>query len=559
MPTGAELLLRGLMDRGVEVLYMNPGTDSAPIQRAIEVAQAAGEPAPRLVLCPHEIVALAAAHAHYAVTGRMQAVFVHVDVGTQNLGSMVHNAARAEASVLIIAGLTPFDESGTVPGGRTNTVHWMQDVPDQPGIVRQYVKATFNPGRASLVHETIQRAADLATAEPCGPVYVTVGREMLMESAPAPASARIAERLSAGPSREAVRRSVAEIRLSRRPVLMTTRIGRHPEAVAPFVRLAELIGARVVDQRERMNIPATHPLVAPDAAQTWNDADLVIALDAPIPWVLGHGGPGPECRVIAVGDDPFQTTMPNWAFPADLRITSSARLWVEAVLAQLEADSAAAVRFPEPAALGSPSSAGRETPIGSGRLAPDALLGAFGARLTEADRLIDEAATSTPAVARAMPRTLPATLFRSGGSGLGWSPGALLGMQVADPRPTVVVVGDGGFLFGTPVAALTALRRADVGGLIIVLHNGGYAASSRPVHELYPERRPGEGQPPATAFDAELDIAALARACGAVGVTIAGADDLAAGVDTAISRWRAGDLVVVDAHVSSPWIEADGS
>ena len=75
---------------------MNPGTDSAPIQRAIEVAQAAGEPAPRLVLCPHEIVALAAAHAHYAVTGRMQAVFVHVDVGTQNLGSMVHNAARAE-------------------------------------------------------------------------------------------------------------------------------------------------------------------------------------------------------------------------------------------------------------------------------------------------------------------------------------------------------------------------------------------------------------------------------------------------------------------------------
>ena len=102
------------------------------------------------MLCPHETVALAAAHAHFAVTGRVQAVFVHVDVGTQNLGAMVHNAARAEAGVLILAGLTPFDETGTVPGSRDVTVHWMQDIPDQAGIVRQYVKAaSTRSGRAS--------------------------------------------------------------------------------------------------------------------------------------------------------------------------------------------------------------------------------------------------------------------------------------------------------------------------------------------------------------------------------------------------------------------------
>lgn len=555
-PTGAELLLRSLAERGVERIYINPGTDTAPLQHAVALAAAAGRPGPALVLCPHETVALAAAHAHFIATGRVQAVLVHVDVGTQNLGSMVHNASRGGAGVIVLAGLTPYDESGTVPGGRDATVHWMQDVPDQHGIVRQYVKASFAPSRASLVHGTIHRAIDIASAEPSGIVYVTLGREMLMETAPEPAPARLTAPFAAGPGDDAVRASLEEIRASRHPVLVTTRVGRDPAAAASFTRFAELIGARVFDQRERMNLPGAHPLVVDpaDAATVWAQADLAIVIDSPVPWIIGHAGPRPECRVLVVDEDPLQTTMPNWAFPADLRITSSPRRWLETIVGALEREGFAPAA-PGPAEPGEPLASVGPPLSGPGDvLAPEHVLAAVAGRLAEDDRLIDEGATNSAAVARLIPRTLPGTLFRSGGSGLGWALGALLGIQLADPAgSTLAVVGDGGFMFGAPVAALTALRRAEVSGLVVVMQNGGYAASSRPVHELFPDR--GDEQPAATVFGDDLDVAGIAAACGATGVSVSTRADLDGGLDRAVAAWRRRELVVVDAKVTSPWIE----
>ena len=549
-PSGAELLVQALIEQGIDTVYINPGTDTAPFAHAIEVATAAGRPAPRLVLCPHEIVALAAAHAHFAVTGQVQAVFVHVDVGTQNLGSMIHNASRAEAGVLILAGLTPYDETGTVPGSRDATVHWMQDVPDQAGIVRQYVKAAFSPAHADLIPSTVRRAVELAAALPSGPVYLTLGREMLMAPGAEPPPRRPTERYPAAPSAAAIQASVREIRASRHPVLVTSRVGRDLAAVAPFVRLAETLGAPVVDQRERMNLPGTHPLATGDAEAALAQADLVIVVDAPVPWLLGHGGPRPDCRILVVETDPVQTAMPNWAFPADLRITATPRLWLEAVMAELDGDATHATAS-SPASPAAPVTA----PPASGEagLRPEDVLVALAAHLRDEDRLIDESATTSPAVAAALPRSRPGTRFRSGGSGLGWALGALLGAQIADPAgESLVVVGDGGFLFGAPVSAFAALRRAGVGGLVIVMQNGGYAASSRPVHELFPD--PHRAQPPATAFDTGIDIAKIAEACGAVGVTLASRDDLEPGIRSAVEAWRRGELAVIGARVASPWI-----
>src|SRR5690625_85513 len=99
--SGAEILLRTLAERGVDVIFLNPGTDTAPIAEGAETLTRRGLNAPRLVLCPHETIALAAAHGYFINTGKLAGVFVHVDVGTQNLGSMVHNVFRANAGVII--------------------------------------------------------------------------------------------------------------------------------------------------------------------------------------------------------------------------------------------------------------------------------------------------------------------------------------------------------------------------------------------------------------------------------------------------------------------------
>src|SRR5690606_11278969 len=121
----------GLVAGGVDVIFGNLGSDHPALIEALARARARGEARPAVVLAPHEASALAAAHGYALVSGRAQAVFVHVDVGTANLGGGVHNAARSRVPVLIFAGLTPFTMEGELPGTRTTYPNHLQDVRDQ--------------------------------------------------------------------------------------------------------------------------------------------------------------------------------------------------------------------------------------------------------------------------------------------------------------------------------------------------------------------------------------------------------------------------------------------
>jgi thiamine pyrophosphate-dependent acetolactate synthase large subunit-like protein len=76
------------------------------------------------------------------------------------------------------------------------------------------------------------------------------------------------------------------------PVIVTARSARTPQGIDLLVELAELLGARVHDQRMRMNFPSSHPLYArpnydvllPNIV----DGDVVLALEAQDMWGLTH-------------------------------------------------------------------------------------------------------------------------------------------------------------------------------------------------------------------------------------------------------------------------------
>src|ERR1700739_3840874 len=131
LKTTAEHLVSLLAAHGVEYLFLNPGTDTAPVQEAVYSLAEAGVPAPTVLLSTFESVSLAAAHAYWKMTGRPQAVFVHVDAGTQNLGAMVHNVLRGRAGVVGIAGKTPYGEEGGPSGGGNRPGRGRRDRPDQ--------------------------------------------------------------------------------------------------------------------------------------------------------------------------------------------------------------------------------------------------------------------------------------------------------------------------------------------------------------------------------------------------------------------------------------------
>src|SRR5579871_1813972 len=179
--TGAEAILQLLVASGVEYVFLNPGTDTAPIQEALVALAGDGERVPTLVPCLYENVAMAAAHGYFLVTRKPQLVVVHVDVGTQNLGGNVHDAMRGQAGVVVLAGRSPYTVDGTVPGSRDRPIQWQQDVTDQIGILRGYAKWSHELGRVDTLYQLIPRAVQIAASEPCGPVYMTAAREVLMQ------------------------------------------------------------------------------------------------------------------------------------------------------------------------------------------------------------------------------------------------------------------------------------------------------------------------------------------------------------------------------------------
>ncbi|MGE0650954.1 MAG: thiamine pyrophosphate-binding protein, partial [Alphaproteobacteria bacterium] len=218
----AEAYLQVLADRGIDYLFGNAGTDFAPLIEAYSKLRAGGVKVPEPVTCPHENVAMAMAQGFYAMTGRPQAVMVHVNVGTANAMCMLINAYRGNVPILFSAGRTPFSETATLTGSRTGEIHWPQEMFDQRAMVREVVKWDYELPNAEVVETAVDRALNAAMSYPRGPVYLTLPREVL--AAPADdftfdSPSRHACASPPQPDPEAIARAAAMIAKAENPLI----------------------------------------------------------------------------------------------------------------------------------------------------------------------------------------------------------------------------------------------------------------------------------------------------------------------------------------------------
>lgn len=61
-------------------------------------------------------------------------------------------------------------------------IHWIQDVPDQAAIVRQYCRYTAEVRVGHNIKQLVNRAIQIATSDPKGPTYLTASREALEQA-----------------------------------------------------------------------------------------------------------------------------------------------------------------------------------------------------------------------------------------------------------------------------------------------------------------------------------------------------------------------------------------
>jgi acetolactate synthase I/II/III large subunit len=581
--TTSTAFLEALAEAGVRYIFANLGSDHPGLIEALAQANAegraplAGGPGrssppgsrvPQLVVCPHETVALSAAHAYASVTRQPQAVLVHVDAGTQNLGGAVSNAMRGRVPVLIFAGAAPFTITGELPAGRNEFIHWIQDVPDQRGILRGYVKYDNEIRTGRNVKQVVQRALQIARSEPAGPVYL-VGPREVMEEQVEPYTADPAEYPPVSPAaltEETADEIATALAGARNPLIVTSYLGRNPAAVPALVELAELLAIPVLESAAfHVNFPGDHPLHAgyqfttSAQNQVLAAADVILVLDSDVPWIHATSRPSPDAAIYVVDIDPIKAGMSMWHVPARRIAAADSKAAVEQITRFVRDNVLLDAGVVEVrSAVAADTSRARRAALDAleqpdpGVITPRYLTACVRELLDGTDALVlTEAITNYQVVAEHLRASRPGSLIGSGGGSLGWAGGGAVGAKLACPERTVVcLTGDGSFLFGVPSSAQWVARRYGTPALTIIYDNRGWAAPKFSALLVHPDGAAAAADDFHVSFEPEADLPGVARAAGgAYGVTVSDPGELPRVLKDALAVVHGGRSAVVSVHL----------
>jgi acetolactate synthase-1/2/3 large subunit len=530
MVTASASMLEALQEAGVSYIFANFGSDHPALIEAIAEARSLGRPIPAVVTCPHEMVAMTCAHGYAQLTGRAQAVVVHVDCGTQSLGGAVHNAAKARIPVFVFAGLSPSTQEGEAAGSRNEFIQWIQDVPDQRGIVRQYMKYDNELRNAGNVKQIVHRSLQLAHSDPKGPVYLVGAREV-MEAETKSVAIDVAEwpPIAPTPLPEAAAASLADaMQKAVRPLVVTSYVGRNPAAVTELVRFCNRLGVGVLESvPSYVNFPHHDPLYQ---GNHWNhpfqnralaEADFILVVDSDVPWIPTVSKPSDGASVAIIDVDPLKQSTPLWSIKARQSYRADAATafaQLNARLDRIEIDEDAAERRRRHYAVRHRERKAeldrREAPSGD-VITPEYLTACVRREVGPEAVVLNEGITNYPAICDHMARELAGTMFASGGGSLGWTGGAAIGMKLAAPGKTfVALTGDGSYMFSAPSAVHWMARRYRTPFLQIIYNNRGWNAPRFSALAVHPDGFASRAKDLDLSFDPPPDYSGIAAAAG---------------------------------------------
>ena len=531
MYTASTAFLEALMEAGVTHLFVNFGSDHPGLIEAIAEARAKGRPVPRVITCPNEMAGMSAAQGFAQVSGQAQAVIVHVECGTQALAGAVHNAARGRVPMLIFAGASPFTQEGEMRGSRNEFIQWIQDVHDQRGIVRGYMKYDNEVRTGRNVKQLVHRAMQFAGSEPRGPVYLMGAREVMEEELAEPVTIDPGQWGTLAPAalpEAAVETILDAVAKAERPLVVTSYVGRNPEAVPELVRFCERLGIGVLESvPNAMNFPHDHALYR---GNQWNEprqnaalaeADCVIVIDSDVPWIPTISKPAADATIIHLDVDPLKEAMLLWYIGARHAFRTDAAT----ALAQLNAGLDARQPAPEIVDRRSrhhavASAARREGLVALEAGSPDAITPEFATacvrRHIDADTIVlNEGITNYPVIFNHMRMTAPGSIFTSGGGSLGWNGGAAIGAKLAAPEKTIVAMtGDGSYMFSVPSSVHWMAAKYGTPFVQIVYNNRGWKAPRFSAMGVHPDGYASRADDLDIGFDPPPRYADIAAAAG---------------------------------------------
>jgi acetolactate synthase I/II/III large subunit len=518
------------------------------------------------------------ADAYYRVSGRPIATYTSCGPGSVNLLMAIAGAMYDSSALLAITGNVPtsqfnrgpFQESGKYFQG------------DFPGVIRHYVKRSYQAVRPEMLPLMLSQAFALMTSGRPGPVNLDVPLDVFVEEVGEDITVprwRPEAVAPPAPSAQALRQAAALLAGADRPVIVAGNGAMAPRArtlvreLAAALRIPVVttpLGKGVLDENDDLCLGPTGRNGTYAANKAARTADVILALGtrfddrASSSWVPGVTFSIPPTRLIHVDIDPQEigrNYQPELAVIADTAEFAAGLLasiahepppvrdesrdevragWLRETLAwkrQWEAD--IAVRQADPA-----------VPI-----RPDRLIAELQRVLPDDANVLADVGVHHNWLLQQLAVPPRGRLLQAWGfAAMGFGVGGVIGAKLASPgSPAVTVCGDGCFLMHANAVA-TAVEY-DIPAVWVVWNNTGYGSIRGQQATFF-----GADREIATRFrhaaTGELystDISAIARAMGADGARVDSPDEVADAIEAAIKSERPAVLDVrVDSAVAAP-------
>lgn len=512
--TVGEALISLLEAHGVDTVFGIPGVHTVELYRGLARSNI------RHVTPRHEQGAGFMADGYARASGRPGVAFVITGPGLTNTITAMGQARADSVPMLVISGVNATPTLGKGLGH-------LHELPDQRGMMEKVALFSQRVTDAGELPGALARAFALFSSARPGPVHIEIPTDVMVK----PADGLVALLSNAAPptpDTAAIAEAAKLVAAARRPLILAG--GGASRAEAPLQRLAELLGAPVVQTANARGLLHRHPLCVPASPSLkavralMADADLVIAAGTefgPTDYDgYSDGGfvlPANLIR-IDIGADQLARR------PATVSIQADCSAALEALLAEVGT---------APAVSGDGAARAAAT-----RQAAFAELSSTLQAQTYAVEAIRDALPGSMIVGDSTQPVYAANLYydhdRPGGwfnaatgfGALGYGPPAAIGAALAMPGvPVVCLTGDGGFQFTLPELGAALDAAAPV--IFVVWNNRGYREIETSMLDV--------GVEPVGVSPAPPDFCKLAEAYGIAAERLADIDGLA----VALKRARA--------------------
>lgn len=555
---GGEIYVEQLKRCGIEFVFTNPSTSSAPIFDALLQREDM-----HVVLCPHEGPLMAMASGYARASGKP--AFVSVSrLGFPNTTMNMFNAFKDRMPVIV--GVDQVSERVRGSGSR-------QEVDDLLQASEPYTRWRWETRRAQSLASDIRRCFKFAMTPPSGPVFLSVPNNHLFETTEATvtdiANFTLSEDIRA---EQHVIDEVAELLITaRNPLLHVGDEVYSTDGEDEIVVLAELLSIPVVQPDTLLhwanNFPTDHPLYIGNYQKNMRYPGTVDV-------ILNLGGRFAARDVLPDGAALISVSQDLDALgrvhAGRLNIPANVKLFARDLAETIKAR-AGRGRIRNWAAT-----RGRKTAEVTSRLRESLRLAAeqqWDARPVALERvglqlaeLADEDAILVHELDGGRPITRYFTYakrkmgcFTTTGTGLGWAFAAAAGVKLASPeRQVIAVSGDGAFMFEGP-QALWSMKRYDIPVLAVVLNNRSYDGERRRIWGG--DTRQGAVERDMTCYlgDPDTDFTHFAKAYGIEAFRVDDPEDLEGGIRRGIQVTQNGSPFLLDIRIARRGLGAESA